>query len=89
MKVVIYGLRGVGVETAKNLTLQGVGSLTLVDANVIDIKDVGVNFFFHKEDVGQSRVSVMLPRLQELTLYASWKFPEVSMKRPCKAPLHW
>ena len=66
MKVVIYGLRGVGVETAKNLTLQGVGSLTLVDANVIDIKDVGVNFFFHKEDVGQSRVSVMLPRLQEL-----------------------
>jgi hypothetical protein len=29
MKVLIYGLRGVGVETCKNLSLQGVGGLTV------------------------------------------------------------
>jgi len=29
MKVLIYGLRGVGVETCKNLALQGVGALTV------------------------------------------------------------
>ncbi len=29
MKVLIYGLRGVGVETAKNLALQGVGAITV------------------------------------------------------------
>jgi molybdopterin/thiamine biosynthesis adenylyltransferase len=29
MKVLIFGLRGVGVETAKNLALQGVGGMTV------------------------------------------------------------
>ena len=29
MKVLIYGLRAVGVETAKNLALQGVGAITV------------------------------------------------------------
>lgn len=29
MKVLIYGMRGVGVETAKNLALQGVGAITV------------------------------------------------------------
>ena len=66
MKVVIYGLRGVGIETAKNLSLQAVGSLTLIEDKKIEIKDVGVNFFFHKEDIGQSRLAVALKRLEEL-----------------------
>jgi hypothetical protein len=29
MKVLIYGLRGAGVETCKNLALQGVGAITV------------------------------------------------------------
>jgi molybdopterin/thiamine biosynthesis adenylyltransferase len=29
MKVFIYGFRSVGVETAKNLALQGVGGITV------------------------------------------------------------
>ena len=29
MKVLIYGLRGVGVETCKNLALQGAGAITV------------------------------------------------------------
>ena len=29
MKVLIYGLRGIGVETCKNLALQGVGAITV------------------------------------------------------------
>ncbi|RYH21018.1 hypothetical protein EON65_21740 [archaeon] len=29
MKVLVYGLRGVGAETCKNLALQGVGSVTV------------------------------------------------------------
>jgi ubiquitin-activating enzyme E1 len=56
----------VAAETAKNLALQGVGALTLIDNNLIETKDIGVNFFYRREDVGQSRASVMLPRLQEL-----------------------
>ena len=29
MKVLVYGLRGIGVETCKNLALQGVGAITV------------------------------------------------------------
>ena len=29
MKVLIYGMRGIGVETCKNLALQGAGAITV------------------------------------------------------------
>lgn len=32
MKVLVYGLRGIGVETCKNLALQGVGAITVRDS---------------------------------------------------------
>ena len=31
MRVAVWGLRGVGIEVAKNLTLQGAGGITLID----------------------------------------------------------
>ena len=38
MKVLIYGLRGIGVETCKNLALQGVGAITVSgDDAVFDV----------------------------------------------------
>ena len=38
MKVLIYGLRGIGVETCKNLALQGVGAITVSgDDAVVDV----------------------------------------------------
>ena len=43
MKVLIYGVKGVGIETAKNLTLQGAGAITvksLLDSFVF-------NYTFH------------------------------------------
>ena len=36
-KVLIVGLRGAGVETAKNCLLQGVGHLALYDLSLIHI----------------------------------------------------
>lgn len=40
MKVLIYGLRGIGVETCKNLALQGVGAITVSgDDAVVDVDD--------------------------------------------------
>ena len=45
MKVVVVGVRGVGIETCKNLMLQGVGALTIIDQNPCAMADVGVNFF--------------------------------------------
>jgi ubiquitin-activating enzyme E1 len=66
MKVLIYGMRGIGVETAKNLALQGVGAMTIVDPVVTSRKDIGCNFFLRESDVGKPRANVVAPQLKEL-----------------------
>jgi ubiquitin-activating enzyme E1 len=67
-KVLLYGLRGVGVEVAKNLLLQGVGGLTVIDSRPTLAKDVGVNFFLTEEDAERKvpRADAVAPRLREL-----------------------
>ena len=40
--------------------------IQLIDQTVTDIKDVGVNFFLHKSDVGKIRSQVVAPRLRDL-----------------------
>ena len=68
MKVIIVGMRGTGVETAKNLALQGMGAITVIDNNVCHIRDTGVNFFINDDDVmsKKSRADAVAPKLQEL-----------------------
>lgn len=68
MKVIVVGCRGVGIETAKNLALQGVGAITLVDASPTAARDTGCNFFLFDDDAknGTPRVVASAPRLQEL-----------------------
>ncbi|KAJ8604786.1 hypothetical protein CTAYLR_001047 [Chrysophaeum taylorii] len=66
MRLVVVGMRGVGVEVAKNCLLQGVSKLTIYDPTPVGIADAGVNFFLSPEDVGRPRDVVCRPRLQEL-----------------------
>lgn len=66
MRLLVVGMRGVGVEVAKNCLLQGVSSLTIFDPTQTRIDDCGANFFLSPEDVGKPRDVVCRPRLQEL-----------------------
>lgn len=66
MKVLIVGLRGVGIETAKNLSLQGVGAITIIDSTPTKVQDTGLNFFLTNADVGNARSHSLLHRLHEL-----------------------
>ena len=52
MEVLVSGLRGVGIEAAKNLILLGVGSITIHDNAVVQVQDLGSNFYLSQEDVG-------------------------------------
>jgi ubiquitin-activating enzyme E1 len=45
MKVLIVGLRGLGVECAKNIILAGPNSVHLYDPTIVSIKDMGSNFY--------------------------------------------
>lgn len=50
MHVLIIGLRGLGVEVAKNLILAGPHTVQLHDAGLVQIQDLNTNFYLKKED---------------------------------------
>ena len=52
MKVLIIGMRGLGVETAKNLILAGPKSVQIYDPTVVSIADRGSNFYINDDDIG-------------------------------------
>jgi len=67
--VLIVGLRGLGVEIAKNVVLGGVKSVTLYDPAPATLADLSAQFFLREEDVGKRRATATAPRLAELNQY--------------------
>jgi ubiquitin-activating enzyme E1 len=65
-RVLLIGLKGLGVEIAKNIVLMGVASLTIHDPNPVQIGDLSSQFFLSEEDVGKNRAEASLKRLTEL-----------------------
>ncbi|KAM0720921.1 hypothetical protein Q7P37_003206 [Cladosporium fusiforme] len=64
--VLLVSLRALGTEIAKNLTLAGISSLTIVDDEPVSEEDLGAGYFFRDEDVGKPRAESAIPRIQEL-----------------------
>jgi len=70
MKVLICGMRGLGVETAKNLILAGPQSVDIFDDEIVKIEDLGANFYLRESHVGKVRRDVAsLDQLRELNPY--------------------
>ncbi|KAI0347162.1 ubiquitin activating enzyme [Trametopsis cervina] len=67
--VLIVGLKGLGVEIAKNIILAGVKSVTVYDPEPVEVQDLGSQFFLRATDVGKSRAEAAAPRLAELNAY--------------------
>ncbi|KAK1937531.1 putative ubiquitin-activating enzyme E1 [Babesia divergens] len=67
LKVLIIGMKGAGVEIAKNLALMSVESLCICDDDIVQRRDLGVNFYLRSSDVGIKAVSeACLQQLQDL-----------------------
>ncbi|CDO95999.1 unnamed protein product [Kluyveromyces dobzhanskii CBS 2104] len=71
--VLIIGMKGLGVEIAKNVVLAGVKSLTLYDPAVVELQDLSTQFFLTEQDIGQARDRVTRDRLAELNSYVPVK----------------
>uniref|UniRef100_A0A8B9HZU0 E1 ubiquitin-activating enzyme n=1 Tax=Astyanax mexicanus TaxID=7994 RepID=A0A8B9HZU0_ASTMX len=67
--VLISGLRGLGVEIAKNVILGGVKTVTLHDQGVAEWNDLSSQFYLREEDLGKNRAEVSQTRLAELNSY--------------------
>lgn len=68
LKVCIIGLRGLGIETAKNLILAGPELVDVHDDAKCEAADLGCNFYLTDADIqrGTSRATACLAKLQEL-----------------------
>ncbi|CAI9743336.1 ubiquitin-like modifier-activating enzyme 1 [Octopus vulgaris] len=67
--ILISGIKGLGVEIAKNVVLGGVKSVTIHDTENAEWADLASQFFLREEDVGKNRAEVSAPRLAELNNY--------------------
>jgi len=67
--ILIIGLDGLGVETAKNVILAGVKSVSLFDNTLTTYEDLASQFYLTESDIGKSRADVSKPKLAELNPY--------------------
>lgn len=65
--VLVYGLRGVGAEVAKNLVMTGVKAVHLADDCEVAEEDLAAQFLLRRSDVGaKSRAAASAARLREI-----------------------
>ena len=55
LKVLILGLKGLGVEVAKNIILSGPKEVCIFDPKIVSINDLGSNFYLKEEYIGKKR----------------------------------
>ncbi|KAJ8366431.1 hypothetical protein AAFF_G00355620 [Aldrovandia affinis] len=67
--VLIAGMRGLGVEIAKDIVLAGVRSVTIQDEGVTQWADLSSQFYLRECDVGQNRAAASLTQLSQLNAY--------------------
>lgn len=66
LKLLIYGIRGLGIEISKNIILAGPKKVTIYDNNRIHINDLSSNFYLEEKDIGKRRDEISLNKLKEL-----------------------
>ena len=55
MKVLILGMRGNGLEIAKNMVLTGVNLVTIFDPSPVSISDLCSNYYLEEKDINKRR----------------------------------
>ena len=66
MKILLLGLRGLGVEILKNLILEGPNRVDIYDPNFIAENDLNSNFFVTKDEIGQRRDRIIIEKIKSL-----------------------
>lgn len=64
--ILLIGVRALGNEIAKNLTLAGIGSLTILDDQPVTDDDLGAQFLVNEEDIGTNRAEAAAVELKKM-----------------------
>ena len=71
LKILIFGLRGLGIEIAKDIIVSGPNQVTVFDSNKVKVEDLGSNFYLSKKDIGKRRDEACLQKLKKLNKYVT------------------
>ena len=70
LKILIIGLRGLGIEIAKNIILAGPKEISISDKNICQINDLGSNFYINEKDINKkTREESCINKLKSLNPY--------------------
>ena len=64
--VLIVGMGAIGNELLKNMVLLGIGNITIIDFDKIEIHNLTRSVLFREEDIGKYKVQVAKERAKEL-----------------------
>ena len=64
--VAVFGIGGVGSYAAEALARAGIGRMTLVDHDTIDVTNINRQIHAHTETVGKPKTAVMAERIQQI-----------------------
>ena len=65
-KILIVGIGGLGCPAAENLTRAGVGSIGLVDNDIVSISNIHRQSLFSSKDIKKTKVSVAAKKLKDI-----------------------
>ena len=72
LRILIMGLGGLGIETAKNIILAGPKEVSISDKKICKINDLGSNFYLKVSDVNKKTREVScINKLKELNPYVN------------------
>ena len=85
LKILVIGLRGLGVEIAKNLILTGPKEVSIYDKNICKINDLGSNFYINENNVNKTtREEACYKKLCLLNPYVKVTINEGQIKKHIK-----
>ena len=76
-KVLIVGIGGLGCPAAENLVRAGIGTIGLIDNDVVNLSNIHRQSLFNTKDIKKLKVSVAAKKLKEinsLTKIKTYKF---------------
>ncbi|AEB94511.1 MULTISPECIES: HesA/MoeB/ThiF family protein [Metallosphaera] len=66
LNVLVAGCGALGTATLEMLTRLGVGKITVIDADIVEVSNIHRTHFFKREDVGKPKAEVCVRRAREI-----------------------
>ena len=76
--VLIAGIGGLGTEIAKNLAMAGVGTIHLVDMDIIEHSNLSRQILFTDADEGEPKAQIAAKNLRKINPHSKYESTKIS-----------